>query len=451
MEKFIKLLCSVLCLAMLLSSLPVALAGTGDEFTKLTDVSELAVGDQIILVADDEDYALSTRQKTNHRGASAITKYGDVVTAAADTQVLTVVAGIVEGTFAYWTGDGYLCAASNTANQLKTTDTLNADSSWLVTIVDGVTSLVAQGENGRNVLQYNPNDGDPVFSCYDSPKMRGLSIYKLTKAAEGGQVGESAEPAEVTIAQALQIAGEDNGVTYLVRGTVTSVESATFGNLYIADDAGNCLYICGVYDADGTNRYDAMETKPSAGDEVVLLGRLTTYNGKPQMLNGWLQSLTIGEPQPEPEPEKVSIRKAIAIGLAKSHNSFTSEQYIVTGVITEIKSATYGNLYIRDAEGNSLYIYGLSNSDGTLRFDTMDPEPAVGDTITVVGVLGRYHDTPQMKNGRITAVVPGQSQEDPDKAADNDPDLPVDAPMRAACAALLSGAVGAMACVKYGK
>lgn len=447
MEKFIRLLCCLLCLSMVFSSLPAVIAAEGDVFTKLTDVAELAVGDQIILVADDGECALSTWQKTNNRGASSVTKDGDLVTAAADTQVLTVAAGTVEGTVAFWTGKGYLCAASSTSNQLKTAETLDADSSWRITITDGVTSVVAQGEKGRNVLQYNPNDGDPVFSCYDSDKMGSVSIYKLTKAAEDSQVGENTEPVEVTIAQALQLAREENGRKYLVRGTVTSVENATYGDLYIADEAGNRLYIHGVYDLDGTNRYDAMEHKIAVGDEVVLLGQFTTYNGKPQMVNGWLQSLTVGVLQPTPEPERVSIPEAIAIGSAKSHNSFTSEQYIVTGVIAEIKSTTYGNLYLRDSAGNTLYIYGLFSADDSVRFDGMRPQPAVGDTITVVGVLGQYNDTPQMKDGRITTVISAKPQEDPEK----DPDKPADAPNCGACAALLSGAAGATAYIKFGK
>ena len=56
---------------------------------------------------------------------------------------------------------------------------------------------------------------------------------------------------------------------------------------------------------------------------------------------------------------------------------------------------------ITDAEGNVLTIYGSYNADGTLRFDAMETKPAVGDTVTVYGIIGQYNGTAQIKNGWI--------------------------------------------------
>ena len=239
-----------------------------------------------------------------------------------------------------------------------------------------------------------------------------MSMAPLAFAAETTEVTEYRE---VTIPEAIELAEQNDGNKYLVRGTVTEVTNTTYGNLYIEDAEGNTLYVYGVYGVDGVDRYDAMETKPVAGDEVLLLGILTTYNSTPQMKNAWLQELN-GEafeaPETEPDPEadtELTIAEAIALGKSKAHNTYTAGKYYVTGEITEIYNTTYGNMYIQDAEGNTLTIYGTYDADGTNRFDAMENQPAVGDTITVYGIIGQYNGTPQMKNGWIQEEpeVPG--------------------------------------------
>ena len=106
------------------------------------------------------------------------------------------------------------------------------------------------------------------------------------------------------------------------------------------------------------------------------------------------------EEEPD-DPYKLSIEEAIALGLSHSHNTFTSEKYYVTGEITEIYNTTYGNMRIKDEDGNILTIYGSYNADGTIRFSSMANKPSVGDTITLYGIIGQYNGTAQMKNGWI--------------------------------------------------
>ncbi len=240
------------------------------------------------------------------------------------------------------------------------------------------------------------------------PQMKNACLMELVPG-----VGEpEPEPEEVTIPDANAIAEAQENKTfttekYIVTGVVVEIVSTTYGNLYIEDAEGNQLYVYGLYSADGTVRYDKMEVQPAVGDTVTVVGILGNYNGA-QMKNGWLLSLVPGEPEPEPEPEEVSVSDAIAIGAAKEHNRYTAEKYIVTGIITEIASDVYGNMYIADDQGNTLYIYGLYNADGSVRFDALEVKPAVGDTVTVLGVLGQYNGTAQMKNGWLLSLVPGE-------------------------------------------
>ena len=202
----------------------------------------------------------------------------------------------------------------------------------------------------------------------------------------------------------------DKGATteekYLVQGVVVEVKSTQYGNMYIQDAEGNKLYVYGLYDATGANRYDAMgEKAPKVGDTVILLGVAGNYNGA-QMKNGWLQICIAGEPEVEnpDEPKAVTIPAFNEIALAQpDKGATTTEKYLVQGVIVEIKSTQYGNMYIQDAEGNKLYIYGLYDATGANRYDAMgDKAPKVGDLITVLGVAGNYNGA-QMKNGWMVA------------------------------------------------
>ncbi len=192
---------------------------------------------------------------------------------------------------------------------------------------------------------------------------------------------------------------------YIVKGVITEIKNTQYGNLYIQDEAGNQLYIYGIYNADGSVRFDKMEPQPKVGDTITVTGVASNYNG-PQMKNGWITELIPGEggdietDPPAPAEDKTIPQFNEIASAQPDKGDATSEKYTVTGTITEIKNTQYGNMYIQDAEGNSLYIYGIYNADGTVRFDAMNPQPKVGDTITVVGVACNYNG-PQMKNGWV--------------------------------------------------
>ena len=103
-----------------------------------------------------------------------------------------------------------------------------------------------------------------------------------------------------------------------------------------------------------------------------------------------------------PANSNVSIKDALDLGVQMP--SYTDDKYYVTGIVDEIANTTYGNLYIKDADGNRLYVYGTYDATGANRFDAMENQPQVGDTITVYGVIGQYNGTAQMKNAWITAI-----------------------------------------------
>ena len=163
----------------------------------VTDAAELSAGKQIIIVANGYDFALSTTQNSNNRGQAAITKSGSEIThIPEDVQLITLEEGKKADTFAFNVGNGYLYAASSSKNYLRTETNLSDNSSWKITISNGVANVVAQGTNTRNVLQYNQQSS--LFSTYGSASQKPISIYVLKIACDHEYTEEVTTPATCT-------------------------------------------------------------------------------------------------------------------------------------------------------------------------------------------------------------------------------------------------------------
>jgi len=150
---------------------------TDKTWTLVTDVNNLAVGDQVVIVASASNNALSTTQNSNNRGQASVSKSGNTITFGSDVQILTLETGKTTGTYAFNTGSGYLYAASSSKNYLRTETTLSANSSWTISITSaGVATVKANGTNTRNWMRYNSSSR--IFSCYSSGQLD-IAIYKL--------------------------------------------------------------------------------------------------------------------------------------------------------------------------------------------------------------------------------------------------------------------------------
>lgn len=146
-----------------------------------SDISDLDIGDKIIITAKAGDFALGTTQNTSNRLAVAIDKGDNTATINDDVQVITLENGVVENTFAFYVGTGYLYAPSSASNHLKTRSDINENASWSISFDDGyVANIVAQGESSRNVLRFN--SVNEIFSCYASSQ-EAVVIYKWVDGA----------------------------------------------------------------------------------------------------------------------------------------------------------------------------------------------------------------------------------------------------------------------------
>ena len=166
-----------------------------------TENTEFSVGDQIVIVAQAEEYALGATQNASNRLAVEISKNADMVSTNADVQVITLEQGLVENTFAFNVGAGYLYAASSSSNVLKTHASIDENSSWKIEIdANNVASVVAQGASSKNVLMFNT--ASKLFSCYGSTQAP-ITIYKQV------EVDKSTIPPQLKEGETLLTSVED--------------------------------------------------------------------------------------------------------------------------------------------------------------------------------------------------------------------------------------------------
>ncbi len=264
------------------------------------------------------------------------------------------------------------------------------------------------GATRYDALTTKPQVGDYIVVA--SP----IGKYNDNVQLKNAKIMEHIATTSITEANTIGAAQPNKGAAttekYLVTGEITTAPDSQYGNCTIKDAEGNTLTVYGMYNSTGETRYDALTTKPQAGDTVTLYGVLSNYNG-PQIKNACIYGYVAGTPSGDDEGQMTitSIVDAIAIGAAKGHNEYTTENHYVAGVITEIVSTKYGNTYITDEFGNTIYTYGLYDSTGATRYDSMTVKPQVGDYIVVSAPIGKYNDVIQLKNPKLVEHIAATS------------------------------------------
>ena len=306
------------------------------------NVAELSEGDEIIIAAASADYAIGEAATNNYKGA-AITKVGETANTTVGVTILTVEeTGVDEAPYAFKTGSNYLYAASSSANQLKGKTTLDDHGKWAITITDGVASIVAAKSSNRNVMQFNPNNGSPIFACYASATQQALAIYRNSENV------------------ARPVISGDTDFTASTQVTITAQSGLT---IYYTTDGSTPDKTATQYNAPFTI---------SATTTVKAIAYDATDNASA------VAEMTFTK------QELVSV--ATAMALDKDEIAYFDEFEVVKVV------AGKGNIYIKDASGHGL-IY-----DNTLAGQLKDGDRVQG----FVGISSPYNGLPEAKPYNVT-------------------------------------------------
>lgn len=246
--------------------------------------------------------------------------------------------------------------------------------SWLSvnSIITGSTSTV--------VFTAAPNDGgdrsvDLVFKTTDGKK----EYTATTTLTQKGAI--------VACTVAEFNAAAVGSIQYRLTGIVSKVADATKGRFYIYDYSGETY----VY-----NYADCAAKGVKAGDIITVVGKRDQYKETIEMTGGVIEDVN-------PVAE-VTIPEFLS--KADDKNVY----YMVSGVIDEIANDQFGNIYIKDANGNRLYVYGCYpgwGATGDARKGVVAAkELKVGDILTVVGPKSTYKDVPQVNGGYYFSHTP---------------------------------------------
>ena len=163
----------------------------------------------------------------------------------------------------------------------------------------------------------------------------------------------------------------------------------------------------------GNQKYsDDSWLKPQVGDEVIICGKLTSYNGTPETvanqsyiysLNGKTE-IESGGSTPTPSDEA----KAVSIAQFNEAAESTEVWYQLTGTISNLKdNDQYGNFDLTDETG-SVYVYGLLSEKGGAKkkFQELVAAKGIanGSKITIIGNRGSYNNKIEVMNAYFVSI-----------------------------------------------
>lgn len=224
------------------------------------------------------------------------------------------------------------------------------------TVVKFKAAANTGGDRGTT-LTFHTTDGSKDYSAQTTLSQKGAIV-------------------KATIAEF--IAAPVGDTQYRLTGVITKISNTTYGNLYLRDFSGE-TYVYGIK--------DFTQKGLKVGDIITIVGKRAEYKGTPQVGSAVLESA-------------IPVTSAtIAEVLTKPDN--TSNYFMVTGTITSIANADYGNLYLKDGE-SEIYVYGCYPGYGATGNDRKGLLAAksikVGDTLTVIAPKGSYNGVAQLAN-----------------------------------------------------
>ena len=208
--------------------------------------------------------------------------------------------------------------------------------------------------------------------------------------------------------------GETTPEDYYVKGKIADIKY-TFSEQY-----GTATFFIS---RDGSNDYTFqaysvyyLENKPwvegntqiKVGDEVIICGKLTNYNGTPETASkkAYIYSLNgVTKNEMGEKPEEI---KSVTIAEFNAAAESSSVWYQLTGIVNNLKdNDMYGNFDLEDETG-SVYVYGvLSEKGGAKRlFQELVAAKGIqnGSKLTIIGNRGSYNGKIEVTNAYFVSV-----------------------------------------------
>lgn len=151
--------------------------------------------------------------------------------------------------------------------------------------IPGEISAIPSSSSDSNSTTSNiPNDSNSISSIPSESNSTTSDIPSDSNSTTSDTTSEAPSISQnvIDVAQALNIAkeladGEETSITYIVQGIVDDLYNATYGNCHLIDNDNNDITIYGMYNKDGTTRFDSFKNPPKEGDTIIVEGKLMNY------------------------------------------------------------------------------------------------------------------------------------------------------------------------------
>ena len=221
--------------------------GWGQKTYKLiTSVSDLTAGSKYLIVSRNTQgsgYALGY-QATSNRPIAAVsidtslqitTSVATVSTDMTNPYELTL--GGATGSWSIYdsVNNGYIYASSNSSNYLKTQ---SASSTWTIAFNNnGAAVLTSQSGYTNNILRYNSNNGNGLFSCYAS-NQSSVYLYKETITCTAPTISSNPADVLVTSPATAQFSVSATGTNLTYKWQKSTDSGSTWSDITSADGSG---------------------------------------------------------------------------------------------------------------------------------------------------------------------------------------------------------------------
>lgn len=308
----------------------------------------------------------------------------------------------------------------------------NSENPTTYTIESGLITLKNPTREGYTFLGWY--NGEQLVTIIDSNTLENITLtakWKITTDHEG------TEDDPYSVDDALKVAGtltKGNSTTdkYYIKGIVSEITelSTSYGNatFKITVDGKTIL----VFRAKNEGNQNFTSTDDLyVGDEVVIYGNITNYNGTLEITNCYVVSNNkVARPEPIEEPEVVDKTLQEIIDMDDATNKEASYKITVI-VLGWGKSLTsfdttankYGNMIVSDLEGlNKIVVFGATATISALVWDSTNGKYTytnkqdfltnaitksinIGDTLELIVIRDSYNGNTQL-NAIVTKVTP---------------------------------------------
>ena len=365
-------------------------------------------------------------------------KYGESVTAIENpTKVGHTFAGWSKELPVKMPANDLYVSATWTVNSYDITYDLagginNSKNPTSYTIESGLITLKNPTREGYTFLGWY--NGGQLVTIIDSNTLENITLtakWKITTDHEGTEV----DPYSVD--DALKVAGtltKGNSTTdkYYIKGIVSEITelSTSYGNAtFKITVVGKTILVFRAKN-EGNQNFTSTDDL-SVGDEVVIYGNITNYNGTLEITNCYVVSNNkVARPEPIEEPEVVdkTLQEIIDMDDATNKEASYKITVIVLGWGKSLTSydATankYGNMIVSDLEGlNKIVVFGATATISALVWDTTNGKYTytnkqdfltnaitksinIGDTLELIVIRDSYNGSTQL-NAIVTKVTP---------------------------------------------